>query len=637
MKFPSLLLAALLSSWAGLPAAGPTPLPVETFFAEPDMRSVQVSPDGHYIAFLTTLGTGKVGIALMDLTTGKVEALVAAKDENIQQYFWKGNDYIVYAGDLGGNESPAYRSIGLAKRKVVALSESYRERYAEDANQAQLIDTLRYDPFHILVAGNKAAGSRSFQYWYLDVRTGERRAADTSGDPFDAGGYVADNNGILRARTRYSGKKILFEVRPAPTALFTTAAEFPINDPRWEFLQFAADNETLYLISKQHSDTGTLHAYNVRTRELGPPLFHSPDGEIDNILTSWDRTKLYGVAYTTEKTHRWFCDDHRAALQAKIDNALPNTENIVVSAARDENLFVVAATSDREPGTYYVLDLAHGRMGPVGRVNHRVDPAQMRPMEPITFQARDGLTLHGYLTRPAGSAGHPVPLIINPHGGPYGPRDEWGFNGEVQFLANRGYAVLQVNYRGSGGYGLAFEAAGKREWGGRMQDDLTDAVKWAIAQGITDAGHVGIYGGSYGGYAALAGAAFTPDLYRCAVNYVGVSDLSIITSWGRGRFGRGSDLFAKEWIGDDAQYKRDHSPVNFVDRIRIPILNAYGFNDPRVDIDHWKRLEAKLRQAGKTYEIIIEENEGHGFKNEAARINFYRHLEAFLAKYLPAS
>jgi dipeptidyl aminopeptidase/acylaminoacyl peptidase len=194
--------------------------------------------------------------------------------------------------------------------------------------------------------------------------------------------------------------------------------------------------------------------------------------------------------------------------------------------------------------------------------------------------------------------------------------------------------VLQINYRGSGGYGSPFEKAGYKEWGGKMQDDLTDGVKWAIAQGITDEKHVGIYGASYGGYATLAGLTFTPELYRCGANYVGVSDLGLITSWARGRGERGNDLFYHEHVGDSPQYLHDRSPVNFVDRIRVPLLNAYGFNDPRVEIRNWERLESKLKQFGKTYEIILMGNEGHGFQNEGNRIDFYHRLEAFLDKYM---
>jgi dipeptidyl aminopeptidase/acylaminoacyl peptidase len=611
-------------------------IPLEDFFVEADMRSLQLSPDGRYLAFLTTLGTGKVGIALMHLDTGKVEALVAAKDENYKSYFWKGSDYIVYGGDIGGAESPAWRSIDIPKRHVVALSEAYRELTSDDANFINIRNRLRFDPYHFMGSGRKDFGSSSIGMYLVDVRDGTRTPVGSyEPSTADETEFLADNNGVLRVRSYYEGKSIVFEVRPQPTDRFVKVAEFPANDPKWEWRFFAADNETLYLVSTEKSDTGTLYAYNVRTRQLGAPLFHSPDGEIDSVLSSYDLTKLYGVTYTTDKTYYHFTDPARARLQNTIDNSLPGTTNIIISESQDEKIMVVAATSDRTPGSYYLLDLRNPRLMLIGKVNGRIKPEQMRPMEPVQYVARDGLTIHGYLTRPAGSEGKPVPLIIHPHGGPYGIRDDWGFDGEVQFLANRGYAVLQINYRGSGGYGYAFQKAGQREWGGKMQDDLTDGVKWAIAQGITDAAHVGIYGASYGGYATLAGLTFTPELYRCGANYVGVSDLGLITSWGDfRRSGRGTDMFYREWVGDDAQYKHDRSPVNFVDRIRVPLLNAYGYNDRRVEIKNWTRLESKLKEYNKTYEIMIMGNEGHGFYNEGNRIDFYRRLEAFLDKYM---
>lgn len=621
------LLATALAAAGSLPAESSL-LPIEHFFAEPDIRSPQVSPDGKHLAFLTTLGTGTVGIAMMHLSDGKIEPLVAAKDENVDSFFWKGADHIVYSGDLGGNESPALRSFNLPKRKVTPIAESR-------GKVAQVIDRLPFDPNNLLILGPKKAASWSWDLWKLDVRDGQRRTVPIVTGAEDVLQYVADNTGTIRVRTRLLGDKYLVDVRTAGTETsWAQVAEFPANDPRWSILHFAADNENLYVLSNQDSDTAALHTLNTRTLQLSAPLFRPPSGEIESVLTSRDRSVLHGVTYIDDRTrYHWF-DAGRARLQAQIDSSLPGTFNAVVSRSDDEQILVIIATSDRDPGTYYVLDRRAPRLMALGKINRRIDPAQMRPMEPVQFTARDGLTLHGYLTRPA--APGPAPLIVHPHGGPFGVRDEWGFNPDVQFLANRGYAVLQINFRGSGGYGDRFLKAGRGEWGGKMQDDLTDGVRWAIEQKIADPSRIAIYGASYGGYAALAGVTFTPELYRCAVNYVGVSDLNLITSWGRGRFGRTDDMFYRDWIGDDKAYKFNRSPLNFVDRIRVPTLHAYGNNDPRVDIDHWNRLEPKLKQAGKPYEIIIEEDEGHGFSNESARIKFYRHLEGFLARHLSA-
>jgi dipeptidyl aminopeptidase/acylaminoacyl peptidase len=244
--------------------------------------------------------------------------------------------------------------------------------------------------------------------------------------------------------------------------------------------------------------------------------------------------------------------------------------------------------------------------------------------------------IHGYLTVPPGATGRNLPLIIYPHGGPFGIRDSWIFDPDAQFLATRGYAVLQPNYRGSGGYGRAFINRGRQQWGRAMQDDLTDGVRWAIDRGIADPGRVAIFGASYGGYAALIGVMLTPELYACAVNYVGAADLEL-TFHQRGEDAwRAPDEFSyqREWVGPTKAYRDATSPLHFVDRIKVPTLHAYGAQDPRVKIDHWARLEPLLKKHGKEYQAIVEGRQGHGFRGEDESLTFHAALEAFLAQHL---
>jgi dipeptidyl aminopeptidase/acylaminoacyl peptidase len=336
------------------------------------------------------------------------------------------------------------------------------------------------------------------------------------------------------------------------------------------------------------------------------------------------------------RTH-WI-DPQWAGIMAAVQSQFPEHALLLTSISDDEKRFVVRTFSDRDPGQYLLGEMGPRGLGlrPITAVRPAIKPEEMARMMPIRYAARDGLEIHGYLTKPVGAGNRPSPLLVMPHGGPFGPRDSWNFNPEVQFLANRGYAVLQPNFRGSGGYGRSFERAGYREWGGKMQDDLTDAVQWAIREGHADPERVGIIGASYGGYAALAGVAFTPELYRVGINYVGVSDLRLIT-----RFDLRTDAASTAWferaVGRDPQLLAARSPVEHVSRIRVPTLHAYGRNDPRVRFEHWEALERELKRHGKVYESLIEDREGHGFEKEETATGFYGAVERFLARHLPVS
>ena len=659
---PRFLSVATLVCGLAAPVAaageGPPPIPTKDFFSLPNVRSPRLSPDGKKIAFLFP-HEQRLALGLFDRETKESRMILRGEDESIYSFFWKGDDRIVFMADFTGNESFFIGSTDLTGKKILRLAESQRLEDNLTGTFALLLSALPSDPDHIVATGlftgnidNALFVGSALTVARLNVRNNARSPLHEFKDsdrlaPLGGGlALMVDTTGAFRIMGRLEGPDVVWSHRPDDGHEFKQIARHPFHgyEEVWQPLFFGSNKETLYLISREEHDRGALYAFNTRTLERGPALFVPPEGEIGDplarepasaIIMSPEGDKLLGVAYTSDRLHYHWFDPERQALQTKLEGTFKGCEVRITSTADNEQVALVHVTYDREPGAYFLFDRKAGALTLFKRTRD-LDPARLRPMEPITYTARDGLEIHGFLTRPAGPEGKRVPLIIHPHGGPFGVRDYWGYNSEVQFLASRGYAVLQPNYRGSGGYGRDFITKGRQQWGRAMQDDLSDAVKWAIDQGIADPGRVAIYGASYGGYAALAGVTLTPDLYCCAANYVGAADLDItFKNRGDDAWTRDGDFsYQRAWVGATADYRAATSPVNFVERIRVPTLHAYGEKDPRVKIDHWERLEPQLKKFGKTYEAIVEKKQGHGFRDEKASIKFYERLETFFANYL---
>ena len=632
--------AASRAPAAEAPSGPPT---VEELFGQAKVRQPRLSPDGTKIAFLFP-HEKKMALGVFDRATKESRMVLRATDESIYRYFWKGNDRIVFEADVAGNESFFIGSTDLTGKNVLRIAESQRIENNLTGDFAGLIDPLPLDPDRIAVFGFFGGNIDNATFVggaaiiarlnvrnrglspQLELRENDRHVA-----------FVLDHRGNLRLRARLEGKTLVWEHRTDDRQPFRRVAEHPFHGyaETWHPETFAADNTTLWLISREEHDRGALYALDTRTFTRGPALFVPPEGEISEIITTPDRARLLGVRYEAERgRYHWF-DADRGALQTKLEQTFLGCDVRVSSRSDDQTVALVWVGHDREAGVYYVFDQKAGSLTQFKRTRE-IDPARLSPRRPIQYQARDGLVIHGYLTVPRGQEGRKLPLVIHPHGGPFGVRDGWGFDTDAQFLAGRGYAVLQPNYRGSGGYGREFINKGRHQWGRAMQDDLTDAVKWAVDQGIADPARVAIYGASYGGYASLIGAMLTPDLYACAVNYVGASDLEITFKQRGEDAWRAPDEFSfqREWVGPTRAYRDETSPLNLVERIQIPTLHAYGAEDPRVKINHWTRLEPLLKKSGKDYQAIVEGRQGHGFRNEAESVSFYAALEAFLAKNL---
>ena len=642
------LTALYLLLFAGSAARGAQPSQppptIEQLFGLPEVRQPRLSPDGKKIAFLFP-HERRLALGVFDRASGASRMVLKGEDESLVSFFWKGNDRLVFLADVGGNESFFIGSSDLNGRSVLRLAESQRIEDNLVGNVANILDELPGDPQRILVAGYFAENIDHAMFLGGAAVVARLNVFNRARSPvleFKESDrnvlLLGDNLGALRVRGRLVGREIIWEHRPDDGATFREIARHPFHGYQedWQPLAFASDNRTLWLISRQKHDRGALHAYNTATGSLGEPLFTPAEGELeDSLVTTPDRTRLLGVAYeTVRRRYHWF-DADRAALQTKLENTFAGSDVRITSESQDQTVKLIWVGHDREPGTYFVLDEKAGALTLFKRMR-RIDPAELQPRRPVSYRARDGLLINGYLTLPPNAAGRRVPLIVHPHGGPFGVRDSWGFDADAQFLASRGYAVLQPNYRGSGGYGRDFINRGRHQWGRAMQDDLTDGVKWVVAEGIADPARVAIYGASYGGYATLAGLTLTPELYRCGVNYVGASDLEITFKH------RGDDAYREagefsyreEWVGPTEEYRAATSPVNFVERIGVPTLHAYGEKDPRVKIDHWTRLEAQLKKHGKVYESVSQRRQGHGFRDEKASVGFYGQLEDFLARHL---
>ncbi|MBR0150361.1 MAG: S9 family peptidase [Synergistaceae bacterium] len=604
-------------------AAMPPLLPMEDFFRNPNSAGFSISPDGTRLAFMRPW-EHRMNIYVRDIATGDEKRITSATERDIAGYFWKGNDKIVYAQDVGGDEN---FHVYITDIK----GSGHRDLTPFDKVRAGIVDDLEDDPIHMLIDMNHR-NPEIFDVYRCNIETGELELVGDN--PGNITGWMTDHDGKLRVAFTTDGVNTSFLYRTTENDSFRTLITTNFKET-FSPIIFAYDNKLMYVASNLSSDKAVIYTFDPEANTTLDFVFGHDEVDVGSLLHSKKRKVITGVTYTTDKRHYKFFDSDREELQKSIDEFFPGLEAVVSDMDDDERRVIVRTYSDRTRGAYYLFDRKDNSISKLADLSTWIKPEQMSPMTPITYTARDGLTIHGYITLPTGIDSHDLPLVVIPHGGP-SARDGWGFDSEAQFLANRGIAVLQVNFRGSTGYGRAFWEAGFKQWGRKMQDDVTDGVLWAVEQGIADKSRLAIYGGSYGGYAALAGATFTPDLYACAVSYVGPSNIftlleSIPPYW------KPFIEMEHEMIGDPSADKallEAVSPVFHAENIRIPLLVAQGANDVRVNKAESDQIVEAVRKAGKDVVYMVKDNEGHGFHNEENRFDFYRALEEFFRKHL---
>jgi len=446
---------------------------------------------------------------------------------------------------------------------------------------------------------------------------------------------MADNSGVIRIA--FAGAVLYREDASSKFREVLSLAPDETFVPR----AFTPDNKHVYAYSNIGRNTIAIVEFDLAAGEEIRTLFEHPtydtfgDDERDHFYYSPSKQRLLYALYTGERRELHFFDDETERLHASIRRQLGDYEIEFGPASDDFSKIIVEASSDRMPGAQYLYDAASGELQLLNKLAPWLKEDELAVMEPIEFQARDGLTIHGYLTLPVGREPKHLPVVVQPHAGPEW-RNSWGYDAKAQLLANRGYAVLHVNFRGSEGYGKAFHRAGFKQWGLKIQDDITDGVRWLIDRGIADPERIAILGWSFGGYATLAGVTFTPELYACGVDLWGFSNLFTLYEGFPAYWKPYLEEIYHRW-GDpvaDRQQMYDTSPVFFVERIRAPLFIAQGENDSRVRRSQSEQLIEELEKHGKEYEYMLIKGEGHAFSDERKTIELMSRIEAFLDKHM---
>ncbi len=596
-------------------------IPLKNFFKHPKKSAYQISPDGKYISYLGPYKK-RMNIFVQPVGSEKSTRITSVTDRDLGGYFWKSGSRIVYLKDNGGDENFHLYAVNVDGSNLKDLTPF-------EGVRADFVDELEDNDNEMLIQLNKD-NKEVFDVYRLDINTGEM--TKIAKNPGNITGWVTDHNGKLRIATTTDGTNSSFMYRETENDSFITIFTTNFKESV-EPLFFDFDNKNIFVRSNLGRDKAAIIKMDPSTGKELTNLFEHPEVDAGNLSYSRQRKVLTAISFTTWKRFRKFLDEPTEKLFKNLEAQLNGYEISLSSSTKDENTFIVRTYSDRSLGSYYLYTYSTNTLTKITDVSPWLKEEKMAVMKPITFASRDGLIINGYLTLPVGKDPKNLPVIINPHGGPWA-RDNWGFNPEVQFLANRGYAVLQINFRGSVGYGREFMELSFKQWGKTMQDDITDGVNWLIKEGIANPKRVGIYGGSYGGYATLAGLTFTPDLYACGVDYVGVSNLisfmnTIPPYW------KPYLEMMHEMVGNpdtELEMLKAASPVFHVDKIKSPLFVAQGAKDPRVNIDESNQIVNALKQRGVKVEYMVKENEGHGFHNEENQFEFYKAMEKFLKK-----
>lgn len=648
----TLLAAAALC----LPNALMAQLDIEEFTRLPSSRDALISPDGKHLSVVVRRN-GEDILAILDRETRKPTGSfrVSGRGMAVGDVTWVNNERVVYSvtesyswnkrrfsnGELIGVnvDGKKHKLIFGYRSGESTLNTKIKKNEANNGNQ-EIIDLLEDDDKHILIAfypwrlmGNMWVNNSDAHtlIYKLNVYTGKTKKVDSL--PYSNARALTDAQGNVRFAIAVDDTNHqLISYKPTADSDWQEWSLADFEGDRVSPVSFTADNQKVYVAANVGESTRALYLFDMSTQTF-EKVMHNEQVDISMLLRDFSGNRVVGVGTDLGLPDYTYLDNSNRVvkLHKMLLQTFPGHDVVITSSTKDGAFAVVLVYSDANPGTYFLFDTQSLNAANLLSTRKWLDPKLMAATQAMTFETRDGATIHGYLTLPRGKKAN-VPLVVLPHGGPHGIRDYWGFDWEVQLLANRGYGVLQVNFRGSAGFGMAFEKSGHGKWGTMMQDDLTDATMALVDSGVADANRICIYGHSYGGYAALMGVIREPGLYQCAIGSMGVYDLPLMFEKGDIADRESGLAYLREALGEDQADLQSRSPAYNADKIKAEILLIHGARDDRAPIEQAESLRKALDQAGKPYEWLEIGDEAHGYYDEANRLAVYNKVLEFLSE-----
>ncbi|MEO7211158.1 prolyl oligopeptidase family serine peptidase [Mucilaginibacter sp.] len=589
------------------------------FFRTPEKSFFKISPDGKFVSYLKPY-KDKQNIYIKSLQTGAEQMATAYTDYSVKDYSWTYNNQIVFTQDIIASDEFRVFTLDVASLKIKNLLNL-------DKVRIRILNRNRLQPDVITVSMNKRDAA-NFDVYRMNVKTGELKLYIQN--PGNVTRWYPDPNGDIRLVKVSDGVDETILYRANEKAAFKPIIKNNFND-RVEPVAFTGEKNYFYALSNVNRDKTAVVVIDADRGKEVKVVYASTSADIMDLAYSKNKRRIEYAYWDEAKPQKHFLNNDVEKLYSNIAGKLKGDEMNIVDRDSAENKFIINTYTDKNPGSYYLYEKNEDKLTKLADIYSGIHPEEFCTMRPISFKASDGLTLNGYLTVPNGKEARNLPVVIMPHDNIWS-RDSWGYDAEVQFLANRGYAVFQVNYRGSAGYGKAFRKAGFKQVGGKIQDDITDGVHWLIDQKIANPKKIGIFGGGFGGFSALYGVSFHPDLYNCAVVKYGL--INFFT------YLKDAPAFYKpflkmtyEMIGDpekDAEQLRAISPVFHTDKIKSPLLIFQGAKDPRANISELNQFVRELKKRNVPVIYRLKENERAFFRSEHNRMEMYAEIEKFL-------